>query len=208
LLVSGVLNIAYFWPVVYQAYFQSEETHDAKPLVEFPLGGTVRSTLVRSDGGRDDGPVAEDAEVADDAGGDEAAGNEDGETDGPAGGEIDPEVVRPDFSGESVERDYGESAPLVDGEYAVDRNPSDHVADADDGSTGADHEHEHDHHGGGPPPGGWERRGWLGQESTWFMLGPILAAMVGSVVLGLVPYEAVFLRLIVDIVAAVLEGVI
>ena len=36
------------------------------------------------------------------------------------------------------------------------------------------------------------------------MLGPILAVMTGSVVLGLVPYGAVFLRLIDDIVSAVL----
>jgi NADH-quinone oxidoreductase subunit L/multicomponent Na+:H+ antiporter subunit D len=36
------------------------------------------------------------------------------------------------------------------------------------------------------------------------MLGPILAAATGSVVLGIVPHAAVFLRLIDDIVAAVL----
>jgi NADH:ubiquinone oxidoreductase subunit 5 (subunit L)/multisubunit Na+/H+ antiporter MnhA subunit len=246
LLVSGVLNVAYFWPVVYQAYFESEDVHDAKPLVENPFGGATRSALARPDGGREgdgtdegDGPDDEgvvddaastDAETdAEEAGGDEAdvgpADDEDGDMDLP------PEALgRPDFSGESVERDYSEPAPLVDGEYAVDRNSSDHVvdegeetgtetgdADTDDQSAaGHDspareahvyHDDSHDgHHHPGPPPGGWERRGWLGGESTWFMLGPILAAMAGSVVLGLVPYGAVFLRLIEQVVDAVLTA--
>jgi multicomponent Na+:H+ antiporter subunit D len=39
LIVSGVMNIAYFWPVVYTAFFQGEDEYDAKPLVEFPIGG-------------------------------------------------------------------------------------------------------------------------------------------------------------------------
>jgi formate hydrogenlyase subunit 3/multisubunit Na+/H+ antiporter MnhD subunit len=206
LLVSGVLNIAYFWPVVYQAFFESEDAHDAKPLVEHAIGGEGRSTITRPDGGEkqpedeDETEDAEETETEDD--------------------DLDPEELgRPDFSGESVERDYSEPAPLVDGEYAVDQHPSDHTmpeneagdeadadTDADDPARDAD---EHlapgdDHHHGGPPPGGWERRDWFGGESTWFMLGPILAAMTGSVVLGLIPYTAVFLRLIEDIVSTVL----
>ncbi|WP_424003696.1 cation:proton antiporter [Haloarcula salina] len=48
LLVSGVLNIAYFWPIVYQAYFESPEGHDEKPLIGGPLGGR---DAVRADGG-------------------------------------------------------------------------------------------------------------------------------------------------------------
>ncbi|MEF8807582.1 cation:proton antiporter [Natronomonas sp.] len=213
LLVSGVLNIAYFWPVVYQAFFQSEDAHDAKPLVEAKLGGETRSILPQTDGGKPDDEEA-DIEAAENAGGD--ADEDDDDLD------VDPEEIgQPDFSGESVERDYSQPAPLVDGEYAVDKHPSDHTipdesedADADGHEPGhaaenhheaGDHEesHDHDHHGG-PPAGGWERRGWLGQESTWFMLGPILAAMTGSVVLGVVPHAAVFLRLIDDIVSAVL----
>ena len=51
LLMSGVLNIAYFWPIVYQAYFESPESHDEKPLVTAPLGGRGGP---RGDGGRDD----------------------------------------------------------------------------------------------------------------------------------------------------------
>jgi NADH-quinone oxidoreductase subunit L/multicomponent Na+:H+ antiporter subunit D len=202
LLVSGVLNIAYFWPVVYQAYFESEDAHDAKPLVENPIGGRRRSSLARPDGGPDDRAAADDEPT------DEAADEEP---------EIDPEAIgRPDFSGESAERDYSEPAPLVDGEYAVDRNPSDHTADeepdeaeADDDEPAAErdeHVHHDDSHHAGPPRGGWDRRGWLGQESTWFMLGPILAAMTGAVLLGLVPHRAVFLRLVDDVVSAVLAA--
>ena len=210
LLLSGVLNIAYFWPVVYQAYFESEADQDAKPLVESPLGGRTVSALARADGGApEDGP--------------DGSPDEDSTTDEDDDLDVDPEKVgRPDFSGESVERDYSEPAPLVDGEYAVDRHPSDHAipeeesdeepGDASDEADGhhdtvehhADDHHADDHHHEGPPPGGWDRRGWLGQESTWFMLGPILAAMTGSVVLGLVPYGAVFLRLIDAIVSAAL----
>jgi formate hydrogenlyase subunit 3/multisubunit Na+/H+ antiporter MnhD subunit len=222
LLVSGVLNIAYFWPVVYQAFFETEDAHDAKPLVEAPLGGESRSILARPDGGRPGDDEAEtDAETETEAEaepgtatGEDGIDIEDAETDADPG-----ELGRPDFGGETTDRDYSDPAPLVDGEYAVDRNPSDAViggADEADERPAAGHEedthadtdehghdHDHDHHGG-PPPGGWERRGWLGGESTWFMLGPILAAMAGSIVLGLVPHAAVFLRLVDDIVASAL----
>ncbi|WP_255171596.1 monovalent cation/H+ antiporter subunit D family protein [Natrononativus amylolyticus] len=59
LIVSGILNIAYLWPVVYTAFFESEERHDAKPLLEFPLGGRTESYGIATgqlatDGGRED----------------------------------------------------------------------------------------------------------------------------------------------------------
>ena len=212
LLLSGVLNIAYFWPVVYQAFFESADDHDAKPLLENPFGGRARPAAPRPDGGRDDG---------------------DGDRDrnGPTDGDADPSEVirRPEFDERSTDRDYGEPAALVDGEYAVDRNPSDATLETgDDPRSGPDsesdpdpdpdadpsedpdaHASETEAHHGGPPPGGWERRGWVGQESTWFMLGPILLAAAGSVVLGLVPHAAVFLRLVEDVVSAALAlGVI
>ncbi|PSQ18347.1 cation:proton antiporter [Halobacteriales archaeon QS_8_69_73] len=202
LLISGVLNVAYFWPVVYQAFFQAADDHDAKPVVEAPFGGRRASTVARADGGSGD----EETDDADDA------NNAD---DPDADPDVDPEEVgRPDFGGEAVDRDYGEPAPRVEGEYAVDRHPSDHTvpekgdADGDhEVDAGADHDDHSDHdgysHHGGPPPGGWERRGWLGDESTWFMLGPILAATTGAIVLGLVPSAAVFLRLVDTIVEAV-----
>jgi multicomponent Na+:H+ antiporter subunit D len=43
LILSGLLNIAYFWPIIYTAYFESENRHDAKPLLEFPVGGKTES---------------------------------------------------------------------------------------------------------------------------------------------------------------------
>jgi len=48
LLASGILNIAYFWPIVYQAFFESPEDHDEKPLIEGPFGGRE---AMRADGG-------------------------------------------------------------------------------------------------------------------------------------------------------------
>jgi NADH-quinone oxidoreductase subunit L/multicomponent Na+:H+ antiporter subunit D len=135
LLVSGLLNIAYFWPVVYQAFFESPEGHDEKPLIENVLGGRFAGV----GGGHDD-------------------------------------------------------AHATDGGH-VEGNVADHG-----------HEDAHDDHAGhhgGPPPGGWEPRGWRGAESTWFMLGPILAAATGSLLLGIVPNGAVFLRIVTHVVAAV-----
>jgi len=153
LLLSGVLNVAYFWPIVYQAFFQTPEDHDDKPLVEHALGGTRGSTGDSSatgetdavpDGGHDS---AHSADEVPDAGTTETA-------------EPAPEHV-------------------------------DHLAE--------------DHHGG-PPSGGWESRGWRGGESTWFMLGPILAAAAGAVALGVVPRLFVFLRIVTEIVGG-LPGV-
>ena len=53
LIVSGILNIAYFWPIVYTAFFEAEDAHDAKPLLEFPMGGERQSygVGVATDGG-------------------------------------------------------------------------------------------------------------------------------------------------------------
>jgi NADH-quinone oxidoreductase subunit L/multicomponent Na+:H+ antiporter subunit D len=117
LLISGVLNIAYFWPIVYGAFFESHDSADSKPLVEGPFGGHLA----------DGEPVPD--------GGDETA-------------------------------------------------------------------HEEGHHGG-PGPGGWDRVGWTGGEGSWLMLGPILAIATGAVVLGVVPFEAVFL----DLIESVVQGV-
>ncbi|MFB6223010.1 MAG: cation:proton antiporter [Haloarcula sp.] len=141
LLVSGVLNIAYFWPIVYQAYFESPASHDEKPLIGGPVGGR--------DGVRADGGSAQGSEDATDR------------SDVP-----EPEHV-------------------------------DHLGK---------HHEDHEHHGG-PPEGGWDDRDWRGGESTWFMLGPILAAAALSLLLGTVPYTAVFLR-IVDAIVGNLPGVV
>jgi multicomponent Na+:H+ antiporter subunit D len=50
LLVSGVLNIAYFWPVVYTAFFESQGDSDEKPLLSGALGGRF-GRAARADGG-------------------------------------------------------------------------------------------------------------------------------------------------------------
>ena len=61
LILSGIMNVAYFWPVVYTAFFESEDEHDAKPLVEFPVGGEKHSYDVLDDTAHADGgePVAD-----------------------------------------------------------------------------------------------------------------------------------------------------
>ncbi|MGM0685187.1 MAG: proton-conducting transporter membrane subunit [Halobacteriota archaeon] len=105
LLLSGVLNIAYFWPVIYTAFFEAEDAHDAKPLVDFRLGGESRSTLPATDGGR----------AGDDAATDGGRAGDDAATDG----------GRPEDEDESAEVDDGESAvddvvESVEGGSAVD----------------------------------------------------------------------------------------
>ncbi|MFC7057624.1 proton-conducting transporter transmembrane domain-containing protein [Halovenus salina] len=127
LLISGVLNIAYFWPIVYGAFFESHEDADAKPLVEGPFGGR-----------------------------------------------------------------FGRQAATDGGEEALP-----------DGGEETDHDDEHGDHHGGPGPGGWDRVGWTGAEGSWAMLAPILVVATGAVVLGVVPFEAVFL----DLIESVVEGV-
>jgi len=135
LLVSGILNIAYFWPVVYAAFFESKGESDGKPLLEHVLGGRFAEGELATDGGHTDE--------------------------------------------EQTDEEH------VDGEHDEHGFADDHEGD-----------HGHGHHGD------WEARGWFGGESTWFMLGPILFAATGSVVLGIVPDTAVFLRIVRLIVAA------
>ena len=137
LLLSGVLNIGYFWPVVYQAYFESPEDHDEKPLLRGILGG---HGAVETDGGE------------------------------------------PVDAAESETTDHADEEP--------EPYEEDHLGKYDEA---------YDHHGG-PPEGGWTHAGWRGGESTWFMLGPILAAATGAVVLGIVPNTAVFLEIVTTVV--------
>ena len=68
LLVSGVLNIAYFWPIVYGAFFESHDRADAKPLVGGPFGGEFSGTTAATDGGRPDGGSQPDGGAGDDGG--------------------------------------------------------------------------------------------------------------------------------------------
>ncbi|AFZ74194.1 proton-conducting transporter transmembrane domain-containing protein [Natronobacterium gregoryi] len=51
LVLSGVLNIGYFWPVVYTAFFESEDAADQKPVLDNPFGGAPGARAYRPDGG-------------------------------------------------------------------------------------------------------------------------------------------------------------
>ena len=215
LFLSGLLNIGYFWPIVYQAFFQTADDSDAKPLIDFPLGG---QRLRADGGGRVDGD--DDATDGDDdpidAVGADAAGGEGPDPDAAEPSEADPGAlidatptegtVDPDIDPSEGESRV-EIEAKVEGEYAVDRNPSDHRPDArsDDGATDTDtarhdegHADDHDHHGGAPA-GGWAARGF-GAETTWFMLGPIAVAAAGAVALGIAPRTMVFLAVIQRVV--------
>jgi multicomponent Na+:H+ antiporter subunit D len=150
LLLSGVLNIAYFWPVIYTAFFEAEDDHDAKPLVDFRLGGERRSTVAATDGGHTgddtDGDGSEDNQDDEDQDDDAIVESAEADVEPTAADASDdvevPEnsdipdaelddlptdeegVVRPDFN--TSERDFSEPAERVDtGDYAVDQKPSD-----------------------------------------------------------------------------------
>ena len=257
LFLSGLLNIGYFWPIVYQAFFQTADDSDAKPLLEFPIGGQ----RVRADGGR---PVDgdSDAEAADgddltdtnsddltdadsddltDADGDDLTDADSDDLIDSVGSDVAGDTADPDPDDAAapaadagpdafidttptegtvapdIDPSEGESRveieAKVDGEYAVDRHPSDHRrsagADRDDRSTTGDAaveaEHDSDHadddhaHHGGAPAGGWEARGF-GAETTWFMLAPIAVAAAGAVALGIAPRAMVFLAVIQRVV--------
>jgi NADH-quinone oxidoreductase subunit L/multicomponent Na+:H+ antiporter subunit D len=155
LLVSGVLNIAYFWPIVYAAFFESPGEEDPKPLVEAVLGGRFGEADVATDGGSPDD------------GSDDPGGEPEGDH-----GHADDHGYADDHEGQG---------PLDEAEAAA------HI----------EHDHGHDGHLA------WEHRRWTGEESTWLMLGPILFAATGSVVLGIVPDAAVFLRVVRLIVSGV-----
>ena len=51
LVLSGVLNVAYFWPVVYTAFFETADDADEKPLVDGPLGGRANVSTHPTPGG-------------------------------------------------------------------------------------------------------------------------------------------------------------
>ncbi|ELY49591.1 proton-conducting transporter transmembrane domain-containing protein [Natronorubrum sulfidifaciens] len=182
LILSGILNIAYLWPVVYTAFFESEDRHDAKPVLEFPPGGKRESYFA-------DDEYATDGGEKPDSGHPQPAGDDD----------------------ESESKGAGTPTELDDDEYeyAVDKYPSDHTA-SDDDHTDDGHDDTHndahddhdDHHHGGPPASGWARHTPF-SESTWLILVPISIIATGAVTLGVVPDYAVFL----DLATYIVEGV-
>ena len=185
LIVSGVMNIAYFWPVVYAAFFEAEDRHDAKPLVEFPLGGKTESYGAVTDGGREDEPVE--------------------------GADVDP-AEKADANGAVAADQYPSDTDVPFGSAgATEAGEDDRVADAHDETEDTPHgdghdegdEHHDDHHHHGPPPGGWSRR-TPRTESTWLMLMPIAVICIGAIALGVIPGSIAFL----DLAIAVSEGVL
>jgi NADH-quinone oxidoreductase subunit L/multicomponent Na+:H+ antiporter subunit D len=169
LLVSGILNIAYFWPVVYTAFFEAPGEAGSKPVIENVLGGRYGESETATDGGsrQDEESTPVDASTGD--GDPDPATPSDALEDGPI---ADDHGYADDHEGQGAV-DEIEAAANIRREYGEDASPA------------------------------WEHRRWTGAESTWFMLGPILFAMTGSIVLGIVPDTAVFLR----IVRLIVEGV-
>ncbi|WIV66203.1 proton-conducting transporter membrane subunit [Natrialbaceae archaeon AArc-T1-2] len=53
LVTSGALNIGYFWPIVYTAFFERPDDREPKPVLDGPIGGTPVGE-VRADGGSAD----------------------------------------------------------------------------------------------------------------------------------------------------------
>ncbi|WP_311171317.1 cation:proton antiporter [Halobellus ordinarius] len=118
LLTSGLLNIAYFWPIVYQAFFQTAEDADQKPLVEFPIGGRP----LRADGGeRTDRRDEETGDASDDVESDEPGdASDDVESDEPGDASNDIEDVEI--------RDVSADAP-ADESHSADDGDSDGWSD-------------------------------------------------------------------------------
>ncbi|WP_226479721.1 proton-conducting transporter membrane subunit [Natrinema amylolyticum] len=176
LLLSAVLNIGYLWPVVYTAFFESEDRHDAKPVLEFPRGGVIRSYASDES---DDEHVAAD------------------------GGEPTDPTERADAS--DAEPASDESFEYAVDQNPSDHTIPDSVdtAASEDHVSSVDHHGDHDDHlTGGPPASGWQRRSPFA-ESTWLMLAPIAVIATGAVVLGVGPDYAVFLELAMRIVEGV-----
>lgn len=42
--VNGILKVVYFWPIVYQAFFETPDEHDPKPILTNPIGGYWETT--------------------------------------------------------------------------------------------------------------------------------------------------------------------
>ena len=132
LLGSGILNIAYFWPIVYQAFFQTAAETDAKPVVEFSLGGQWHP--IRTDGhGREYGD--EHTEETDS----DADADADDDADITAASDAVNNKQSDDTDSESSQRETALSGdpsdPNAETTYAVDMYPSDHTTADTEGSA-------------------------------------------------------------------------
>ncbi|SNR63611.1 proton-conducting transporter transmembrane domain-containing protein [Halorubrum vacuolatum] len=55
LVTSGALNVAYFWPIIYTAFFETADEHGGKPVLLSAFGGRDAPAVadeIRPDGGR------------------------------------------------------------------------------------------------------------------------------------------------------------
>jgi formate hydrogenlyase subunit 3/multisubunit Na+/H+ antiporter MnhD subunit len=134
LLGSGILNIAYFWPIVYQAFFQTAAETDAKPVVEFSLGGQWHP--IRTDGhGREYGDEHTE-ETDSDA---DADADADDDADITAASDAVNNKQSDDTDSESSQRETALSGdpsdPNAETTYAVDMYPSDHTTADTEGSA-------------------------------------------------------------------------
>ena len=132
LLGSGILNIAYFWPIVYQAFFQTAAETDAKPVVEFSLGGQWHP--IRTDGhGREYGDEHTEETDAD------ADADADDDADITAASDAVNNKQSDDTGSESSQRETALSGdpsdPNAETTYAVDMYPSDHTTADTEGSA-------------------------------------------------------------------------
>ena len=132
LLGSGILNIAYFWPIVYQAFFQTAAETDAKPVVEFSLGGQWHP--IRTDGhGREYGDEHTEETDAD------ADADADDDADITAASDAVNNKQSDDTDSESSQRETALSGdpsdPNAETTYAVDMYPSDHTTADTEGSA-------------------------------------------------------------------------
>jgi Formate hydrogenlyase subunit 3/Multisubunit Na+/H+ antiporter, MnhD subunit len=128
LLGSGILNIAYFWPIVYQAFFQTAAETDAKPVVEFSLGGQWHP--IRTDGhGREYGD--EHTEETDSDSDSDSDSDADDDADITAASDAVNNKQSDDTDSESSQRETALSGdpsdPNAETTYAVDMYPSDHT---------------------------------------------------------------------------------
>jgi len=134
LLGSGILNIAYFWPIVYQAFFQTAAETDAKPVVEFSLGGQWHP--IRTDGhGREYGDEHTEETDSDS----DSDSDSDDDADITAASDAVNNKQSDDTDSESSQRETALSGdpsdPNAETTYAVDMYPSDHTTADTEGSA-------------------------------------------------------------------------
>ena len=68
LVSSGVLNVAYFWPIIYTAFFETPAGHDEKPVLLSRFGGRadVDRAVITDGGSKDDAGDEADHDAAHD----------------------------------------------------------------------------------------------------------------------------------------------